>query len=461
MSKIANEPRSILGEGRLSVEERVARGRAARDAAPRGLHARWEPAPDRPDPISLLESQAESRLSDLTRIRYGRMAASPFSFYRGAAIVMTEDLGSTPTSGIRTQLCGDAHLSNFGVFASPERTLVFDLNDFDETLPGPWEWDLKRLAAGFVIAGREIGLSEEQGREAVATAVGAYASRMSRYAAEGNLGAWYSHVTADDVIDLISASKGKRAARRGAAKAKTRDNMQALAKLTTLVDGRPQIVDDPPLLMRVDVNELVEDVKSTFRAYRRTLQDDRRQLLERYELVDVARKVVGVGSVGTRCFVALLVGRDDQDPLFLQIKEAEASVLERRLPKSRYRNHAQRVVAGQRLMQATTDIFLGWIRADDGRDYYWRQLRDMKGSVPLEALSLGMPAYAEACGWALARAHARSGDRIAIASYVGNGDRLGRALATFAVTYADQNERDHARILAAIKGGQLVAETGV
>jgi len=461
MSKIANEPRPILGEGRLSVEERVARGRAARDAVPRGLHARWEPRPDRPDPVSLLESQAQSRLSDLTRIRYGRMAASPFSFYRGAAIVMTEDLGSTPTSRIRTQLCGDAHLTNFGVFASPERTLVFDLNDFDETLPGPSEWDLKRLAASFVIASRETGFSEEHGREVVATAVGAYASRMSRYAAEGNLGAWYSHVTADDVIELISTTKGQRAARRGAAKAKTRDNLQALAKLTTLVDGRPRIVDDPPLLMRVDVNELLEDVKRTYRAYRRTLQDDRRQLLERYELVDVARKVVGVGSVGTRCFVALLVGRDDRDPLFLQIKEAEASVLERRLPKSRYRNHGQRVVAGQRLMQATSDIFLGWIRGDDGRDYYWRQLRDMKGSVPIEALSLGIRAYAEACGWALARAHARSGDRIAIASYVGNGDRLGRALATFAVTYADQNERDHATILAAIKSGRIVAETGV
>jgi uncharacterized protein (DUF2252 family) len=461
MPKIVNEPRSILGEGRLSVEERVARGTAARDAVPRGLHARWEPAPDRLDPVSLLESQAESRLSDLTRIRYGRMVASPFSFYRGAAIVMTEDLGSTPTSGIRTQLCGDAHLSNFGVFASPERTLVFDLNDFDETLPGPWEWDLKRLAASFVIASRETGFSEEQGREAVATAVRAYASRMSRYSAEGNLGAWYSHVTADDVIELISTSKGKRAARRGAAKAKTRDNLHALAKLTTLVDGRPRIVDDPPLLMRVDVNELVEDVKRTYRAYRRTLQDDRRQLLERYELVDVARKVVGVGSVGTRCFVALLVGRDDRDPLFLQIKEAEASVLERGLPKSRYRNHAQRVVAGQRLMQATSDIFLGWIRGDDGRDYYWRQLRDMKGTVPIEALSLGMRAYAEACGWALARAHARSGDRIAIASYVGNGDRLGRALATFGVTYADQNERDHGTLLAAIKSGRIVAETGV
>lgn len=248
------------------------------------------------------------------------MVASQFSFYRGAAIVMTEDLGSTPTSNIRTQLCGDAHLSNFGVFASPERTLVFDLNDFDETLPGPWEWDLKRLAASFVIAGREIGVSEEQGREAVAIGVRAYASHLSRYSAQGDLDAWYSHVTADDVIELISTSKGKRAARRGAANAKTRDNLQALAKLTTLVDGRPQIVDDSPLLMRVDVNELVEDVKSTFRAYWRTLQDDRRQLLERYELVDVAQKVVGVGSVGTRWFVAPLVGRDDQDPPFLQIR---------------------------------------------------------------------------------------------------------------------------------------------
>lgn len=458
---VSNAPRSIGITGRASIEDRIARGRLARQALPRGRHARWDPASGRPDPISLLDTQVQGRLSDLIPIRHGRMAASPFAFYRGAAIVMAEDLASTPTTGITAQLCGDAHLSNFGAFASMERTLLFDVNDFDETLPGPWEWDLKRLAASFVIASRGNGFSEEKGREAVSTAVGAYASHMSGFASQGDLDVWYSRVTADQVIDLMSASRAKRAARRGAAKARTRDNLHALAKLTTMVDGRPQLVDDPPLLIRVDVDELVESVENTFRAYRRTLQDDRRQLLERYELVDVARKVVGVGSVGTRCYVALLVGRDDDDPLFLQIKEAEASVLERRLPRSRYGNHAQRVVAGQRLMQASSDMFLGWIRGEGGRAYYWRQLRDMKGSIPIDTLAPGMPTYSEACGWALARAHARSGDRVAIAAYVGNGDRLGRALADFAVLYADRNERDYEALLAAIRKGRLAADTGL
>jgi uncharacterized protein (DUF2252 family) len=454
-------PRSIVGGGRLSCEERVARGRAARTALPREMQARWEPAPDRPDPISLLESQNLSRVPELVPIRHGRMAASPFAFFRGAAVVMAEDLASTPTTGIKAQLCGDAHLSNFGGFASPERTLLFDVNDFDETLPGPWEWDLKRLAASFLIASRGNGFSEEQGRAAVKTAVRAYASHMRAYADEGDLDVWYSHVTADDLVELLPGAKAKRAVQRGVAKARSRDNLQALSKLTTVVDGRPRIVDDPPLLVREDVNELVENVEDVFRAYRRTLQDDRRQLLERFELVDVARKVVGVGSVGTRCLVVLLVGKGDDDPLFLQIKEAEASVLERRLPKSRFRNHAQRVVAGQRLMQAASDIFLGWIRGEGGRDFYWRQLRDMKASIHVESLTPGMRVYAEVCGWALARAHARSGDRIAIAAYIGNGGRLGRALADFAVTYADRNERDHASMLAAIKEGRIAAETGI
>jgi uncharacterized protein (DUF2252 family) len=407
-----------------------------------------------------LESQAATRHPDLVAIRHGRMAASPFAFYRGSAALMAADLAGTPVSGITTQLCGDAHLSNFGVFGSPERTLLFDVNDFDETLPGPWEWDVKRLAASFVVASRHAGFSPAVGREAVLAAVESYRSRMSEYADLRDLDVWYSRVTADDVMTMLTTDRMRAQTKKGLAKARSRDSIRAFAKLTTTVDGRPRIIDDPPLLVRVEL-DLVRDVEGLFRRYRRTLQDDRRLLLERYQLIDLAHKVVGVGSVGTRCFIALLTGRDDADPLFLQIKEAESSVLERHLPNSRFSNHAQRVVAGQRLMQAASDIFLGWIRADDGRDYYWRQLHDMKGSAVIEEMEpSGFVIYGEVCGWALARAHARSGDRLAIAAYLGSGDRFARALADFAEAYADQNERDYQAMLDVIASGRIEADSG-
>ena len=446
--------------GALSAEERAARGRAARKVATRGSHAAWGPAPERPDPVSLLESRAATRHPDLIAIRHSRMAASPFAFYRGSAALMAADLTGTPESGITTQLCGDAHLSNFGVFGSPERTLLFDVNDFDETLPGPWEWDVKRLAASFVVASRHAGFSPAVGREAVLAAVESYRSRMSEYADLRDLDVWYSRVTADDVMTMLTTDRMRAQTKKGLAKARSRDSIRAFAKLTTTVDGRPRIIDDPPLLVRVEL-DLVRDVEGLFRRYRRTLQDDRRLLLERYQLIDLAHKVVGVGSVGTECFIALLTGRDDADPLFLQIKEAESSVLERHLPNSRFSNHAQRVVAGQRLMQAASDIFLGWIRADDGRDYYWRQLHDMKGSAVIEEMEpSGFVIYGEVCGWALARAHARSGDRLAIAAYLGSGDRFARALADFAEAYADQNERDYQAMLDVIASGRIEADSG-
>jgi uncharacterized protein (DUF2252 family) len=447
---------------RATVDVRAAQGRSARLVVPRKEHARWQAAPSRPDPLSLLRLQDATRVPELVPIRYGRMVSSPLAFFRGAAIVMAEDLASTATSGIATQLCGDAHLSNFGVYGSPERTLLFDVNDFDETLPGPWEWDVKRLATSFVVAGRANGSSDDACREAAIAAAGSYRSHMAGYASMRDLDVWYSHVTAENVIELASDPRAKKALRAGVAKTQRRDNLQALSKLTTTVDGRPRILHDPPLLVRVDAEDLVHSVDVTLHAYVRTLQDDRRHLLDRYRLADVAHKVVGVGSVGTRCFIALLLGRDDDDPLFLQIKEASASVLERHLPKSRYRNHAQRVVAGQRLMQASSDIFLGWIRGEDGRDYYWRQLRDMKASVDVGSLTpAAMSFYATICGWALARAHARSGDRIAIAAYLGNGGRFDRAVASFAMAYADQNERDHGALVAAIEQGTIEADPGV
>jgi uncharacterized protein (DUF2252 family) len=459
-----------------SAEERAARGKAARAAVPRSRHATFEPAADRPDPVELLESQSASRVPELVPIRYGRMLASPFAFLRGAALIMASDLARTPVSGINSQLCGDAHLSNFGLFASPDRRLVFDLNDFDETLPGPWEWDVKRLAASLAVAGRTIGLSRAQRADLVRDAIGTYRSSMRTFAGMKNLEVFYARLDADDALDQLGervSQEIRKRYRKIVAKARTSDSVKALSKLTEQRNGEPRIVSDPPLIQTLD--ELVPGpegealragLHGLLRQYRSTLSRDRREALEGFRIIDFARRVGGVGSVGTRAWIVLMLGRDAQDPLFLQFKEAGPSVLERYLRKSRYRNHGQRVVSGQRLMQASSDIFLGWQRVifPDGsqRDFYARQLKDWKGSFAVEgARPTGMAIYGRACGWTLARAHARSGDRIAIASYLGNGDAFERAIGEFAEAYADQNERDHAALVEAVKRGRVEAETGV
>jgi uncharacterized protein (DUF2252 family) len=441
-----------------TYQQRREQGRAARQRTPRGSHAGWEPASDRPDPVDLLEAQAKNRDPDLAPIRYARMIPSPFTFLRGAAAIMANDLATTPRTGIRAQLCGDCHLSNFGAYASPERTLLFDVNDFDETLPGPWEWDVKRLAASLVVAGRENGFDGSVCRRAARGAVASYRRRMAEFSEMGELEVWYSRVSANEFLELITDSKTIKKVKKGMRKARGRDSLHALSKLTRVVDGRRIIENDPPLLVRVLDEELRERIYEILQMYKRTLQDDRRHLLDQYRFVDVARKVVGVGSVGTRDFVVLLEGRGEGDPLFLQVKEAEGSVLEAHLPKSIYKNQGHRVVAGQQLMQAASDIFLGWLRGRVGRDYYVRQLRDMKGSVKIESLTPDeLTLYARICGWALARAHARSGDRIQIAAYLGKSERFDNAMADFGEAYADQTERDHAALCAAVESGRITA----
>ena len=461
----------------LSVEERVARGKAARNEVPRSSHGRWVPAEHRPDPIALLEEQAESRVPELVPIRYGRMLVSPFTFYRGAALIMAADLAATPRSGLNAQLCGDAHLSNFGVFASPERQLMFDINDFDETLPGPWEWDVKRLMASFEIAGRNLRFPAEERRRIVLAGVAEYRTAVKEAAGRRNLDVWYAHVEAEKLFAQIKTAvtaKQRAKTKANLAKARTRDSMQAFSKLTHEVDGERRIIADPPLITPIedlmpverDRAGVEEELRGLIRTYRQTLETDRRQLLEDFHYVHAARKVVGVGSVGTRAWILLMLGRDGQDPLFLQAKEAEESVLERFVGKSQYPNHGQRVVAGQRLMQAASDIFLGWERLTgiDGqpRDFYIRQLRDWKGSADVDTMAASvMLFYARMCGATLARAHARSGDRIAIASYLGNRDVFDRAIADFSTSYADQNERDYQALVDAVKAGRLQAETGL
>ena len=461
----------------LTPEERVARGKAARNEVPRSSHGRWEPAVNRPDPIALLEEQAASRVPELVPIRYGRMLVSPFTFYRGAALIMAADLAATPRSGLTVQVCGDAHLSNFGVFASPERRAMFDINDFDETLPGPWEWDVKRLAASFEVAGRDRGFAPAERRGIVMAGVAEYRTRMKQAAGMRNLDVWYAHIEVEALLEQLkgaATAKQRAKAEANVAKARTRDSMQAFSKLTREVDGERRIVGDPPLI--VPIEDLMpagseregfeEQFRSLIRSYRRTLQTDRRHLLEDFDYVHAARKVVGVGSVGTRAWILLLLGRDGGDPLFLQAKEAQESVLERFVGKSQYANHGQRVVAGQHLMQAASDIFLGWQRVTgfDGqvRDFYLRQLRDWKGSADVDTmLASGMTAYARMCGATLARAHARSGDRIAVAAYLGSSDAFDRAIADFSVAYADQNERDYQALVDAVNSGRLAAQTGL
>jgi len=419
---------------------------------------------DRPDPVDVLQAQARDRIPDLVPIRYGRMMASPFAFLRGSAIVMANDLAGTPNSGIQAQLCGDAHLLNFGAYASPERALLFDLSDFDETLPGPWEWDVKRLAVSFVVAGRDNGFDAADCRNAARAVTASYRQRMTRFSEMGELEVWYSRIGEEEVRGLLTEARaGKKTTTKlskNVRKTRGRDSLQALSKLTTFVDGRRIINDDPPLLVRIpEGDELRTQVYAILESYKRTLQEDRRHLLERFRFVDAARKVVGVGSVGTRAYVVLLEGRDRDDPLFLQVKEAGASVLEGHIPSGTHEHHGHRVVAGQRLMQAASDIFLGWFRSTEGRDFYWRQLKDMKGSAKVESMSADeLVLYAGLCGWALARAHARSGDRVQIAAYLGKSERFDHAIADFAAAYADQTERDHAALLAAVQSGRVAAD---
>jgi uncharacterized protein (DUF2252 family) len=462
----------------LTAAERAARGRAARAEVPRSSHADFTPRPGRPDPVELLATQAETRVAELVPIRYGRMMSSAFAFYRGAALIMASDLAGSPQSGLHVQLCGDAHLSNFGVFASPERRLVFDLNDFDETLPGPWEWDVKRLAASFAVAGRENGFSDAERRTIVAEAVGSYRRAMREFAAMRTLDVWYARLEVDQLLAEMRGEMKKGMVRRTEqtlGKARTRDSMAAYSKLTEIVDGESRIAADPPLIVPVrdltdlpnGQEQLVEALHETLRRFRESLQNDRRVLLEQFRLVDLAHKVVGVGSVGTRAWIALMVGRDGEDPLFLQFKEAQSSVLEGFTAASAYKNHGERVVSGQRLMQASSDIFLGWFTVDQGldgrsRDFYGRQLKDWKGSYDASAaVPKGMALYARICGWTLARAHARSGDRIAIGAYLGSGDAFDRAIAEFSEAYADQNARDHEALTAAAAQGRITARTDV
>jgi uncharacterized protein (DUF2252 family) len=465
----------------LTVEERAARGRSAREAAPRSSHGGWSAAANRPDPIAFLEAQAETRVPSLVPIRHGRMLVSPFAFFRGGALIMASDLAATPVSGVHVQLCGDAHLANFGVFGSPERKLLFDINDFDETLPGPWEWDVKRLAASFEIFGRERGFDADDRAEIVETCVGEYRLVMRRAAGMGTLDAWYQHIDADGVIDLIQTELseerlGKLAARqaeRDIARARTRDHARLLAKRADEQDGELRIVADPPLIVplrdltpdAMSREELRSHMRSLIALYRRSFKVVHHPF-EEYEWVDTAHKVVGVGSVGTRAWIHLFVGRDADDPLFLQSKEAQPSVLEPFVARSALSNYGRRVVAGQRVMQAASDIFLGWLRSTEldgvSRDYYVRQLHDWKGGIDLEGmLAPAATLYARLCGATLARAHARWGDRVAIASYLGKNRAFDRAIAGFAAAYADQNERDYAAFAQAVESGRLEAQTGV
>jgi uncharacterized protein (DUF2252 family) len=463
------------------VEERVARGLAARRTAPRSSHASFEPATDRPDPIALLEQQGACRVRDLVPTRYGRMLVSPFAFYRGGAVIMANDLANSPDSGVRVQLCGDAHLSNFGVFGTPERALIFDINDFDETLPGPWEWDIKRLAASFEVMGRHRGYSRTDRRAIVMAGVRAYRDGMLHAAAERTLDAWYDHLEAGKLLNAVAnevrkGELGKKSAAKARdyiAKARTRDSVRIFSRRADKVDGELRIVAEPPLI--VPVEDLIVAgsewekadvlIKELLSSYRQTIGVEHHPL-EEFRYVHAARKVVGVGSVGTRCYILLLIGRDENDPLILQVKEAQPSVLEPFAGASQYTHHGQRVVAGQRLMQAATDIFLGWQRItglDGGtRDYYVRQLHDWKGSADTEVMAMrGALYYSRICGATLARAHARWGDRIAIASYLGKSDAFDRAIAEFSAAYADQNERDYQALTQAVKSGRISAETGV
>ena len=446
-----------------------------RGDVPRSSHAGWEPPENGRDPVAMLESQAATRLPELGPIRHGRMLASPFTFFRGAAAIMAADLARTPRTALYSQLCGDAHLSNFGGFAAPDRRLVFGLNDFDETLPGPFEWDVKRFVASFAVAGRDRGFGAKQRTPINLTAARSYREAMIGFAEMRALDVWYARLDVEELTRrwaTRATAKQLKRFDRNVAKARTKDHLRAFDRLTSVVDGRPRFTSDPPLIVPIeellppDEQVVLEDLlRTVIRSYRRSLASDRRHLLERFHFADAARKVVGVGSVGTRVWIVLMLGNDDGDPMVLQLKEAEPSVLEPYLGESKSRQHGQRVVEGQRLMQAASDIMLGWLRVTDvdgaTRDFYIRQLWDGKASAVVEAMEpSAMTAYAEICGWTLAHAHARSGDAVAIASYLGSGDGFDRALAEFAEAYADQNEPDYAAFGDAVESGRLAAQTG-
>jgi uncharacterized protein (DUF2252 family) len=460
---------------RAPVEDRVEQGRAVRKRVPRSSHGDWRPSPSRRDPVEILEEQSATRIPELVPIRYGRMASSPFAFYRGAAAVMAEDLAADESTGIAAQICGDAHLLNFGIYKSPERRLVFDLNDFDETLPGPWEWDLKRLVASLVIAGQENGYTEDEIVAITRDTVGSYRTSMSTFATMDNLALWYSHLEVEQLMEAwrsrIAPGFARKAEKR-TAKFASRDNLQAFQRLTEQTEDGPRFRSQPPLVVRAD--ELPElagiDVHAqamrVLGDYLLSLSEDRRHLASTYRYVDLARKVVGVGSVGTRAWIVLMLGHDEHDPLVLQVKQAQESVLERHLGASGFDGHGHRVVVGQRLMQASSDIFLGWYHGHgmDGqpRDFYVRQLRDGKGGIDTSTITANqMRVYGEVCAWTLARAHARSGDRVAIASYCGTSRRLDDALTQFAFAYAEQNRQDHAALVGAIAAGRIEATPGV
>ena len=443
--------------------------------APLESHAEFTPDQSR-DPVGLLLEQAKTRVPELVPVRHGRMLVSPFTYYRGAALPMAADLCTTPASGLRVQLCGDAHLSNFGAFASPERRLVFDVNDFDETLPGPFEWDVKRLAASLAVAGRDNGFAGKDRRQVVLAAAGAYRTAMRAFAKQQFLDVWYAHLDVESAISEFRSqlkTRGVKYTDKMVAQARSQDSMRALSKLTTMAGGQRRIISDPPLIEPIEdifadvrADAIYEQIRAVLGSYRRALQSDRRHLLDYFTLVQVARKVVGVGSVGTRCWIALMDAGDGTEPLFLQPKEAQTSALAAYCGRSQYANQGQRVVAGQHLMQAESDIFLGWthVIGPDGvdRDYYVRQLKDWKFSAPIEQMiPSGMAVYARMCGWTLARAHARSGDRIALAAYLGGSGKFDQAIADFAETYADQNERDYAALQAAVKDGRAKATTGI
>ena len=457
-------------EQRLTKAESVVLGKARRAEVPRRSHASWCAPADRPSPVDLLKGQAESRVPELMPLRYERMGVSAFTFYRGSALIMASDLATTPDSRLRVQACGDAHLSNFGGFASPERRLVFDINDFDETAPGPWEWDVKRLAASVEICGRDRGFADSARRRAVVAATKSYREAMAKFADMKNMDVWYAHLDVEAMLPRIeerASKKQVKAARKGLDKAFSKTSMKAFSKLTEVVDGRLRIISDPPLIVplehllpEMEANKLESSVRALVATYARSLALDRRHLIEEFTYVDMARKVVGVGSVGTLAWIILMTGQDGCDPLFLQVKQAQDSVLERFVGKSGFRNHGQRVVEGQRLMQASSDLMLGWVRSKglDGveRDFYVRQLWDWKTSADLDTITeKALAIHGQMCGWTLARAHARSGNRVAIAAYLGSGSAFDEAIADFAAAYADQNQSDYDEFMHALETGRL------
>jgi uncharacterized protein (DUF2252 family) len=440
-----------------SREERIADGKQLREKVPRESHAGWTAPANRQDPIDILEASDQDRMPELVPIRHGRMVRSPFTFLRGSAGLMAYDLSSTPTTGLRVQACGDCHLLNFGLFATPERNLIFDVNDFDETLPAPWEWDIKRLAASFVVAARDSQFKDKDAQAVAVDCVRAYREKLREYSKMNPLEIWYDRLDADMIIAQSPDAKIRKIREKIVEKAHTRIGDYLVPKLAASVGGRHRLIDQPPVLFHITDEDVEMRVRDGLEVYRRSLSDERRMLYDRYRLEDIAIKVVGIGSVGTRCAVGLFFSAENY-PLLLQFKETGPSVLEPYVGESRYDNHGQRVVMGQRLMQSSSDIFLGWARSSNGRDFFVRQLRDMKMSAPIEGGTLqNFHLYAELCGWTLARAQARSGDAAAISGYLGKGDCFDQAIAEFAMAYADQNERDHAALVQAVSSGRVKA----